>query len=102
MTPAKTARIAWLEDREHDSGDTALSTREQTELATLRLELALEPEVADNPATLFVDESRRPDVVHGGDYNDTLHAMACAEVEPVLLRFGEVAMRLALDALTKR
>ena len=63
-------------------------------------------ETADDPATLFVDESSRPDVAHGGNYNEQLHQMRVDEakhyLEALALRVGAVALDVAYAALTKR
>ncbi len=66
------------------------------ELAALRRELAASPEVADSPQTWFVDESRRPKT-DGGDYNDTLHRIACEELQAIALRVGREAFAVLVD-----
>jgi hypothetical protein len=75
------------------------------ELQALRRELAMAPEVADDPKTWFVDESRRPDVVHGGDYNAVLHEMRCQEAKDILAtllkRVGAVAFDVGMAALKR-
>lgn len=111
MTPEKRARLIELQQR-LDFGDVVaggvrrgpLSKGEQAELDALRRELAASPELPDNPATPFVDESRRPNL-DGTDYNDTLHAMRCAEAGEVLAallaKVGAVAFDVAVAALKR-
>lgn len=59
------------------------------------------PEVADDPATLLVDESRRPNL-DGTDYNDTLRRICCDEVTDVLTRALETLGREALQAVVRQ
>ncbi len=98
MTPEKLARLAELQN----ITGRARSVAEEMELTALRRELAMAPEVADDPRTLFVDESSRPDVVHGDNYNDYLHKVACDEIGSVLRRVGRAAFDLAVEAVRTR
>jgi hypothetical protein len=75
---------------------------EREVLESLEGWLAASREVADNPATLFVDESSRPQL-DGTNYNDTLRAMTCDELEAIAKRVGRVVFEAAVAAvLTKR
>lgn len=76
MTPEKLARLKVLQ-RAWSIGP--ISDAERIELESLRRELAMAPEVADDPRTPFVNEASRPQL-DGSNYNDTLKQMACDEV----------------------
>lgn len=97
MTPEKLKRLAELQQWPPD----ALDGHEALELDALRRELAMVPEVADNPATLFTDESRRPQL-DGTDYLDEQRKRDCDEakawVEAFALRVGREAARVAIEA----
>lgn len=103
MTPEKLDRLKVLQDLL--ASKQLLSENESRELHGLRVELGHEPEVADDPTTWLVDESRRPDVVHGGDYNAVLHQMRCEEAKDVLAallkRVGALAFDVGMAALKR-
>ena len=98
MTPEKTERLKWLQER-----GLPLTVPQSRELDALRRELALEVETADDPATLFVDESRRPDVLTGGDYLAEVRARIASEnlekLKKVGLELVHLLEPLALTAL---
>lgn len=116
MTPEKTERLKVLQnwprclldpgapghaaDCEHNPAGRGRAM----ELAALRRELALEPEVADDPATPFVDESRRP-LTTGGDslqrFKDEDWADALAHAEAFALKFGVALAKAALESVLK-
>lgn len=97
VTPEKLKRLAYLQ--QHPSY--ALTVDQHDELDALCRELAMAPEVADDPKTLFTDESRRPEL-DGTDYNDRLKAMTCGEVEAVLRKGLQVLGDVALKAIVAR
>jgi hypothetical protein len=95
MTPGKLAELAHLQ---HGERFDLLNETGVTRLEQLRRELAMAPEVADNPATLFTDESSRPNL-DGSNYNDTLHRMTCDELESFAKRVGRVAFEAAVPVV---
>lgn len=97
MTPDKLKRLALLQELDRREASTPA---EEAELDDLRRELAMAPEVADNPATPFTDESRRPQL-DGTDYlaeqkRDCLEAKQW--LEAFALRVGREAARVAIEA----
>lgn len=95
MTPEKLARLAQLQRYEADG---IIGDLDAQELFHLRRELAMAPEVADNPDTLFTDESRRPQL-NGTDYNDRLKEICREELRGIALKFGEAAYEVAVSAV---
>lgn len=107
MKPGDEFAEAWLtraeslRDRQR-AGD-HLSAEEQYELATLseKATTPTPPEVADDPRTLFTDESRRP-LLDGTDWNEHNRKMACDEVanfaKMLVARFGVPLAEAALQA----
>lgn len=98
MTPEKRARLATLQGLDRIR---VITGPEHDELEQLRRELAASPEVADDPRTLFVDESSRPQL-DGSDYNDTLKRICCDEVTAVLKKGLETLGREGLKVLVDR
>ena len=102
MTPEKTERIIDLQRKGSKQG--GLLPLDQAELDALRRELALEVETADDPATLFTDESRRP-LTTGGDslqrFKDEDWADALAHAEAFALKFGVALAKAALESVLK-
>lgn len=100
MTPDKLKRLAELQAMERMKG-TGLTGAEWDEMHALRRDLAMAPEVADNPATPFTDESRRPQL-DGTDYLDEQKKRDCLEatqwLEAFALRVGREAARVAIEA----
>lgn len=108
MKPGDEFAEAWVKRAEEleeiAASHTRLTAAEQSELDALRVRaqgIAAKPEVVDDASTLFVDESRRPNL-DGSDYNDTLKAMCCDEVEAVLLKGLKVLGDVTLKALIAR
>lgn len=97
-TAAETRELGALQETER-LGD--LDLKGTARLHRLRTKLAMLPEVEDDPKTLFTDESRRPQL-DGSDYNDTLKAMTCSEVEAALLKGLKVLGDVALKAVVAR
>lgn len=107
MKPGDEFAEAWVKRAEEleeiAASHTRLTAAEQSELDALRVRaqgIAAKPEVADDPSTLFTDESSRPQL-DGSNYNDTLHQMTCAEVEAIFVRVGRVAFDAAVAAVLK-
>src|SRR5687767_12556718 len=69
MTPEKIKRLAELQEMERAHPSRIMLVSEALELEQLRRELAMAPEVADDPSTPFADESKRPNL-DGTDWND--------------------------------
>lgn len=96
MTPEKNARLIELQQVPWQE----LGAARIAELDALRRELAASPEVADDPATLFVDESRRPNL-DGTDWNDANHAACRAEVEALALKWGAELLKVVVPLVLK-
>jgi hypothetical protein len=78
----------------------ALSEAQQREFDALRRELAMAPEVADDPKTLFTDESRRPQL-DGTDYLDEQKKRDCDDFARKAAEFMEKHGAEALDFAIK-
>ena len=59
------------------------------------------PTVADNPKTLLVDESKRPQL-DGTDWNDFNNAMCRAEVASMGMKYGLPLINLVVDSLLQK
>lgn len=98
MTPEKLRRLAALQACERIPD---ILPSERNELAALRRELAASPEVADNPATPFTDESWRPQL-DGTDYGVEQRKRDCDEarawLEGFAARIGRAAAEAAIAA----
>lgn len=106
LTDEQLARVAELE-RRFNAGE-LISMAESLEyigLKDIARRLTGPAELSDDPKTWFVDESRRPDVVHGGDYNAVLHQMRCEEAKDILAallrRVGPLAFDVGMAALKR-
>lgn len=99
LTDEQLARIAELE-RRYNSGQpiSMAESMEYVGLKEIARRLTGPAELPDDPKTWFVDESRRPDVVHGGDYNAVLHEMRCQEAKDILATLLKRVGALAFDA----
>jgi hypothetical protein len=102
VTPEKLARLAFLQQ---GAAHRLLNVETSNELDALRREFAASPEVADDPATLFTDESRRPQL-DGSDYGDVQRKRDCDEFEGLaksyLTLLGRVAFEAVIAAALKR
>jgi len=88
LTSEQLERVALLERRfkagQHISMAESL---EYTGLKEIVKRLTGPAEVADDPATLFTDESRRPQL-DGSDWNDMNRAKCREEVATLALKYG--------------
>lgn len=102
MTPEKLNHLAALQESERLG---TLTEASAAYLEQLRRELAALPEKADDPATLFTDESRRPRL-DGTDWNDMNRAMCRDEVgnfvKMAVAKFGAPLVEAAFAAAFKR
>lgn len=99
LTFEQLRRVAELE-RRFNAGQliSMAESLEYTGLKDIARRLTGPAELPDDPKTWFADESRRPDVVHGGDYNAVLHAMRCEEAKDILAALLKRVGALAFDA----
>ena len=88
LTFEQLARVAELE-RRFKAGQliSMAESLEYTALKDIARRMTGPAETADDPATPFVDESRRPQL-DGTDYNVTLKAMCCDEAKTLALKYG--------------
>ncbi len=97
MTPDEIRELRALQEGER-LGDLGLA--DTARLHRLRTKLALQPEYADDPATPFVDEARRPQL-DGTDYLGEQRRRDCEEITAAAGRFAvKYGAEFALAILT--
>lgn len=100
MTPGELATLKHLQQLIADG--VPLTVSQQAELLRLRRELAAAPEVADDPATLFVDEARRPKT-NGADFYEEQKQRSARELEAAALegvkKYGPTLLQIAWSFL---
>lgn len=97
MTPADVAILKNLQDLV--AKGFTLSDSQRAEFEYLKRQLA--PEQADDPRTLFTDESSRPNV-DGTDYNTRLQQIRDEECERIATRVFEKLVEAGLTLVVKR